>query len=122
MRSGFLAAVLVLFVQWPVAAQGPRATEARPGRLPALTAEAQRAAAARANERRQHPADGPEDRSLQERCLVFNGGPPFLTGPYNNFVQLIQTRDDVIIQAEMIHDARVVPLNGRPHHPARVRT
>src|SRR5579864_6250129 len=51
------------------------------GRLPALTPDAQRRAAARADARRQHPADGPEDRSLGERCLLFNAGPPMLSGP-----------------------------------------
>jgi hypothetical protein len=45
------------------------------GRIPALTPEGQRRAAARAAGRRDHPADGPEDRSLGERCLMFNAGP-----------------------------------------------
>ncbi len=88
------------------------------GRIPALTADGQRRAAARAEARRQHPADGPEDRSLGERCLLFNAGPPMLSGPYNNYVQILQTADHVVILNEMIHDARVVPLDGRPHLPA----
>ena len=91
------------------------------GRLPPLTAEAQARAAARAEARQAHPADGPEDRSLGERCLLFNAGPPMLSGPYNNFVQILQTRDHVVIHNEMIHDARVIPLDGRPHLPASVR-
>ena len=91
------------------------------GRVPALTPQAQERAAARAAERRAHPADGPEDRSLGERCLLFNAGPPMLPGPYNNFMQIVQTRDHVAIYNEMIHDARVIPLDGRPHAPAQVR-
>jgi hypothetical protein len=91
------------------------------GRLPPLTPEGQARAAARADARRQHPADGPEDRSLGERCLLFNAGPPMLSGPYNNFVQILQTRDHVVIHNEMIHDARIVPLDGRPHLPPPVR-
>ena len=91
------------------------------GRVPALTAQAQERAAARAAERRAHPADGPEDRSLGERCLMFNAGPPMLPGPYNNFMQIIQTRDHVVIYNEMIHDARVIPLDGRPHAAATAR-
>jgi len=91
------------------------------GRIPPLTAEGQRRADARAQARRDHPADGPEDRSLAERCLSFNAGPPMLPGPYNNFVQIVQFRDHVVIFNEMIHDARVVPLDGRPHAPAAVR-
>ena len=92
------------------------------GKIPALTADGQARADQRAEARRAHPADGPEDRSLGERCLLFNAGPPMLSGPYNNFVQLLQTRDHVVIFNEMVHDVRVVPLDGRPHLPAAVRT
>jgi hypothetical protein len=91
------------------------------GRLPPLTAQAQARAAARAADGREHPADGPENRSLQERCLSFNAGPPILPGPYNNFVQILEFADHVVIHNEMIHDARVVPLERRPHAPAAVR-
>jgi hypothetical protein len=91
------------------------------GRIPPLTADGQARAAARAEARRLHAADGPEDRSLGERCLVFNAGPPMLSGPYNNYVQILQTRDHVVILNEMIHDARIVPLDGRPHLPASIR-
>ncbi|MEX2131135.1 MAG: hypothetical protein WD772_06575 [Pseudohongiellaceae bacterium] len=60
--------------------------------------------------------DGPEDRGLSERCIVgFNSGPPFVPSMYNNNVQIIQNRDTVVIITEMIHDARIVPLDGRPH-------
>jgi hypothetical protein len=92
------------------------------GRVPALTAAAREAAAARAADQRERPADGPENRSLQERCLAFNAGPPIQVGPYNNFVQIQQFRDHLMIFAEMIHDARVVPLDGRPHLPAAVKS
>ncbi len=92
------------------------------GRIPALTASGQAAAAARAEARRERgPADGPEDRSLAERCLLFNAGPPLLPGPYNNNLQIVQTRDYVVIANEMIHDVRIVPLDGRPHLPAGIR-
>ena len=92
------------------------------GRIPAMTAEGRARASARAEARRQRGvADGPEDRSLAERCLLFNAGPPMLPGPYNNNVQIIQTRDYVVIANEMIHDARIVPLDGRPHLPRNVR-
>ena len=91
------------------------------GKLPALTADGEARAAARAEARRLHATDGPEDRSLPERCLLFNAGPPLLSGPYNNYVQLFQTRDHVAIFNEMVHDVRIVPLDGRPHLPAAVR-
>ena len=55
--------------------------------------------------------DGPEDRGLSERCLVgFNAGPPFIPSGYNNNVQIFQSRDNVVIMTEMVHDARIVPL------------
>src|SRR5215831_2226243 len=91
------------------------------GRIPALTAAARRRADDRAQQRGDHASDGPENRSLAERCLGFNAGPPMLPGPYNNYMQLFQFKDHVIIFNEMIHDARVVPLDGRSHLPATVR-
>ena len=90
------------------------------GRLPALTAEGQRAAGKRA-EIRAHNTEGPEERSLAERCLLFNAGPPLLPGPYNNNLQIVQTKDYVVIANEMIHDVRIVALDGRPHLPAQMR-
>ena len=66
--------------------------------------------------------DGPEDRGLAERCLVgFNSGPPMLPGGYNQNVQLFQTSDYVVILNEMVHDARIVPLDGRPHLSSGMR-
>jgi hypothetical protein len=86
------------------------------GRLPPLTAEAQERNAARAKARPRGAADGPEDRALNERCLAWTtAGPPMLPGVYNNNLQIIQTRDYVVIVNEMIHDARIIPLDGRPH-------
>ena len=91
------------------------------GRLPALTPEAARRQAARAQTRREHPADGPEDRSLAERCLSFNAGPPVLPGPYNNYLQIAVFANHVVILNEMIHDARVIPTDGRSHTAAAIR-
>ena len=63
-----------------------------------------------------HPADGPEDRLLTERCLLFGAaGPPMLPEPYNNNYQIIQTPGYVAILAEMNHDVRIIPLDGTPH-------
>ncbi len=67
-------------------------------------------------------ADGPEDRGLGERCLLgFNSGPPMIPSAYNNNMQLFQTEDHVVILNEMVHDARIVPLDGRPHVPDGTR-
>lgn len=92
------------------------------GHIPALSPEGQKRADARAESRRHTGGvSGPEDRSLAERCLVFGAGPPMVPGPYNNNVQLFQFRDYVIILNEMIHDARIVPLDRRPHLPSSIR-
>ena len=91
------------------------------GKLPPLTPQARDRAAARAADNRAHPADGPENRSLQERCLAFNAGPPIQVGPYNNYVRILQFGDRVVIFTEMIHDARIIWLDGRPHPPDAAR-
>jgi len=86
------------------------------GKVPPLTPAARQRVAAPAPERRLHPADGPEDRSLSERCLLWaSAGPPMLPTGYNNNYQIVQTPGYVVILVEMIHDARVIPLDGRPH-------
>ena len=70
----------------------------------------------------ERPAHGPEDRGSFERCLLgFNAGPPMRPGGYNNNVQIFQTQDSVALLIEMVHDVRVVPLDGRPHLPQDMR-
>lgn len=59
--------------------------------------------------------NGPEDRGLSERCLVFNSGPPIRSGPYNNNIQIFQNSDHVVILTEMGFDARIVPLSMGKH-------
>ena len=92
------------------------------GRIPALTPEAQRKAAERAEARRLHPSDGPEDRSLQERCILWPAaGPPMMPVGYNNNYQIVQGKGYVSIIVEMIHDVRIIPTDGSPHLPPNVR-
>ena len=89
------------------------------GRIPALIPEAQERAAARAALNRRI-TQGPEDRSLSERCILgFNAGPPITPGGYNQNVQIFQTPDHVVLLNEMVHTARIVPLDGRPHGTLR---
>lgn len=60
--------------------------------------------------------DGPEDRPLSDRCMIgFNAGPPVTPSYYNNNIQIVQNKDHVVILTEMVHDARIVPLN-KSHH------
>ena len=92
------------------------------GRVPPLTPEGQKRNAARAEHSRLHPADGPEDRVLAERCIaVSNAGPPMMPANYNSNYQIMQSPGYVVIVSEQIHDARVIPLDGRPALPSNVR-
>jgi hypothetical protein len=100
-------------------------TDPPDGQVPPTTEAARRSMAAKAADARAHLADGPEDRSLQERCLTFNAGPPILPGPYNNYIQIIQTADHLVIFSEMIHEARIIPVaaagDSPSHAPAALR-
>ncbi len=88
------------------------------GRLPALTEQARQ----RAGQRRGNRFENVEERPIAERCILgFNSGPPMVPSAYNNNVQIIQTADNVVILNEMIHNARIVPMNGRPHPSKALR-
>lgn len=91
------------------------------GRVPPLTPEASKAAAARTVVQGRSP-EGPEDFTLPVRCLQWGtSGPPMIPGPYNNNYQIVQTHDSLAIDVEMIHDVRIIPLDGRAHNSARIR-
>jgi hypothetical protein len=95
------------------------------GQLPPLSAEGQKRAAARAEARKRMggPTDGVQNQSLSVRCIVMDrAGPPMLPGAYNNNYQIIQAPGYVMILVEMIHEPRIIPLDGRPHLPAQVRS
>jgi hypothetical protein len=92
------------------------------GKVPPLTADGQARADARAEARRHSPADGPEDRSLAERCILWpTAGPPMVPAGYNNNNQILQTTGYVAVLIEMIHDVRIIPLDGRQHAPSGLR-
>jgi hypothetical protein len=90
------------------------------GRIPAYTPEAQKRVDALAERRKTHPADSAADRNRFERCIGAGDHPNLLAG-YNSNVQLIQGDGYVVILSELIHDARIVPLDGRPHVGKDVR-
>ena len=92
------------------------------GRMPEQTTAAQQRAWVRRDYRRELPADGPEDFSNGVRCILgFNAGPPFTPSAYNNNMQLFQTPDHVVVVTEMVHTARIIPLDGSPHLPSNVQ-
>ena len=91
------------------------------GTVPARSDEA-RARGERRQTALGRDAFGPEDRGAFERCIMgFNSGPPMNPSAYNNNMQLFQTDDVVVILNEMVHDARVIPLDGSAHLPGHVR-
>jgi hypothetical protein len=93
------------------------------GRIPAQTAGAlKRAAERRAASGGRGPADSPEDRTLWERCITRGHPEGMLPAGYNNNIQVVQTPGYVVIVSEMIHDARVIPIDGRPHAPAVIQS
>jgi hypothetical protein len=94
------------------------------GRLPPLSAEGQKRAAERAATRKRMGAatDAVQNQSLSVRCIIMDrAGPPMLPGAYNNNYQIVQAPGYVMILVEMIHDVRIIPLDGRPHLPPNVR-
>ena len=95
-------------------------TDPSDGRIPALTA-----AAADIKRRRvdaMKNAASAQDLGLQDQCLAFlTAGPPMLPYSYNSNYQIVQTADTFVVHAEMIHDARIIRLDGRPHLPQDIR-
>ena len=89
------------------------------GKLPPMTPEAQQRRAAEIEQRKTHAFEDPEVFPLGERCVNF--GIPRLQAGYNSYIQIVQSPGYVTIMNEMAHDARVVPLDGRPHIDSRVR-
>jgi hypothetical protein len=90
------------------------------GKVPPMTPAGQKRQDERSAARR--GAAHPEDLPIYERCILgFNAGPPIIPGGYNQNIQLFQTRDYFVIHNEMVHDSRIIPLDGRPHLPSHLR-
>jgi hypothetical protein len=85
------------------------------GRMPGQTTDGQTRAESRREYRAEHPADSWLDRSTFDRCILgFNTGPPMTPGGYNQNMQVFQTEDHVVILNEMVHDSRIIPIDGSP--------
>jgi hypothetical protein len=89
------------------------------GRIPPLSEEGQKRQAELAAKQaamRGHEFDQVENRSLTERCFLWNSeGPPVLSPGYNSNIQIVQGKGYVMILQEMMHDARLIPIDNRPH-------
>ncbi len=91
----------------------------RPSRVPRVNTGGRDQAA----NRREHMYDSYENRSSADRCLMgFNSGPPMTSGTYNNNVMIFQAPGYVAILNEMVHDARIIPIDddtAKPPFPQR---
>jgi hypothetical protein len=92
------------------------------GTIPPLTPEARKRVADIAANAKGHEFDSAKNRPLESRCIVRAAvGPPLLPTGYNSNLQIVQGPGYVAIEAEEIHDVRIIPLDGRPHLPSNIR-
>ena len=94
------------------------------GKLPALTPEEEERRAAQAQYRLENPPGSPgvwTDLNAYDRCLTRGMPGTMMPGFYNHNYHILQTPDHVVLVVEMIHDARVIPLDGRPSVSPRIR-
>lgn len=90
------------------------------GRIPPLTPAA--AALRRQRVEAQRRLAGVQDAGLQDRCLaMLTAGPPMLPYAYNSNYQFIETANAIVIHIEMIHNTRIIYMDGRAHTPSAVR-
>lgn len=95
-------------------------TDPPDGRIPPLTRAATEVRSQRLA--RMKLAANPEDLGLQDQCLAFvTAGPPLLPYSYNSNYQIVVTPNVVLVNAEMIHDARIIRMDRREHLPSSVR-
>jgi hypothetical protein len=95
-------------------------TDPPDGRIPTLTSAAADVKRRRVDAMRN--AASAQDTGLQDQCLAFvTAGPPMLPYSYNSNYQILQTKDAFVVHAEMMHDARIIRLDGRPHLPQEIR-
>jgi hypothetical protein len=95
------------------------------GRIPTLTAAGrERVAADQAEQAARNArgaADSYTDRNLWDRCITVGLPGVMFPSGYNNNVKILQAPGYVTITHEMMHDSRVIPLDGSPHLPAQIR-
>jgi hypothetical protein len=95
-------------------------TDPPDGRIPPLTPAA--AEIKRQRTEQQRAVESAEATGLQDQCLAFvTAGPPMLPYSYNSNYQIVQTKDTFLVYAEMMHDARIIHMDGRAHLPQTIR-
>ena len=97
-------------------------TEPADGRIPPMTPDALKRAAPRdIGTFGTGPFDGPDDFTLYDRCITRGVIGSLLPVLYGNGLRIVQTPEYVVISYEMIHDTRIIPLDGRPHAGSKIR-
>jgi hypothetical protein len=91
------------------------------GKIPPFTPAAQKRWQEQLDARKEHPADSWLDRSAYDRCISRGMPGTMLPGFYNHNYEIVQAPGYVAILVEMIHDTRIIPLDGRPHMNGTVR-
>ena len=91
------------------------------GRLPQVTPTEARRRADHASDRAAHSTDSYENRSAYDRCISRGLPGSMMPGFYNHNYQIFQTPDHVVVLVEMIHDARIIPLDRRPHLDSSIK-
>jgi hypothetical protein len=93
------------------------------GKIPDLTPQAKARAAARVEARKGHgPADSWEDRSLYDRCITRGMPGSMMPVIYGDSYQIVQAPGYVAIRYEMIHETRIIPLDGGPHTSSAIKS
>ena len=87
-------------------------TDPADGKLPPMTPAAEKATKEKLEYLKAHAFEDPEVFPLGERCVHF--GLPRIGAGYNSYLQIVQTKDHLMIMNEMAHDARVIPIDNRP--------
>ena len=97
-------------------------TEPADGRFPPLTPDASKRAAPRdRGSFGEGPFEGPEAFTLYDRCITRGIVGSILPVVYGNGNRILQTPGQVVISYEMVHDTRIIPLDGRPHLGSKIR-
>ena len=93
------------------------------GRIPPMNAEGRKRTAEREEAARGVGRwDSAQSNQLDDRCVIMAGaGPPMMNAAYNSTYQIVQAPGYVMILVEMIHDARIIPLDGRQAPPQNLR-
>jgi hypothetical protein len=96
--------------------------EPKNGRLPPLTEKGKQLAATMKSSWTQTVFETPDDFNSLDRCITRGLPASMIPFPYNNGLRIFQSPGYVVIQLEIVHETRIIPLDGRPHLPGTMDT